>query len=51
MDAHHVGDLPPAVLSFAARHAFVVDVTQGGDQLAFELVHELGIDAVVDRLV
>jgi hypothetical protein len=47
MDAHHVRDLTSAVLSFAARHALVVGLAQGGDQLA----HGLGVDAVVDARV
>lgn len=51
VDAHHVGDLTSAVLPLAARHALVVGVSQGGDQLSLELSHGLGVGAVVDGLV
>ena len=47
VDTHHVRDLTSAVLSFAARHAFVVRVAQVGDELAYWLC----VDAVVDGLV
>ncbi len=50
MDAQHVGNLPPAVLSFAARHTLVVGMVQTGNQFAAKLAHGHGIDAVLDGM-
>lgn len=51
MDAEHVRDLAAPVIALAARGALVSSLTQASHQLALELAHGLGIDAVVDRLV
>lgn len=51
VNAEHVRDLPAPILAFAARGAFVSGLTQAGYQLALELAHGLGVDAVVDGLV
>ena len=37
MDAEHIGDLAPAVLTARARHALGARVAQAGDQLPAQL--------------
>ena len=51
MNAEHVWNLASPVLALAAWGALVVGLAQAGDQLALELAHGHGIDAVVDGLV
>jgi hypothetical protein len=48
VDADHVGNLSPAILPLAARHALVVRLAQRFDPITLELAHGMRVDAVVD---
>jgi hypothetical protein len=51
VDALHVLDLATSVDAPAARLAYLVVVTQAGDQFALEFTTRVQVDRVVDRLV